>query len=182
MTSQRPPRPPPLPAPRDPSWRAVRVNRRRARWWIGIGASSAPVGYLALSHTIEPSYYLPWALVLLGTPSWLLLLGFLLLLEYQYFEYDIDSCAIRGNDPWGADIVRRWRRERGHPWDRGKGAYPQMGFIRLEYSVALAEIYQVREDGSREKLWIRAKWAERSDWEAFVRHLQRFGAVIDTES
>ena len=162
----------------DPSWRVVRFNRRRLRILLVVGLVAIPIGFWLLTHAINPDYMWAWGWVLICGPGASLMAGLLLSLEERYFRYDTHAFTIKAVDQRGADILKRWRTEGKHPWHPdNESTYPEPEFTHLEYSSAFAEIHQVREDGSRKRLWIRAKWAEPSDWEAFVQHLHRIGAV-----
>ena len=159
----------------DPGWHRVRFNRRRVIMMMVSGPLGFVAGFLVMERTIQPAFYLPWAMVLGLVPMLVFMLGFMFFLQGTYFRYDVHSFAVKGQDPWGFDAFRRWRREGLSLWSLSEEvAYPEPGFDRLEYSVAYAEVYAVRPDGTRKRLWMRAGWAEPEDWEAFVR---RIGAL-----
>jgi hypothetical protein len=164
----------------DPGWRRVRFNRRRVIALMIAGPAGFIAGFQVLAHSIQPAYFFPWGMVLLTGPSLVFMVGFMFFLQGTHFLYDIHSFAVKGQDPLGFDSIRRWRRGGPSLWSPDKEIdYPEPGFDRLDYSVAYAEIYAVRPDGPRKRLWMRARWAEPEDWEAFVGHLRRIGALDD---
>lgn len=162
----------------DPGWRRVRFNRRRVIALTAAGPPGLVAGFLAMEHTIRPAYFQPWSMVLLFGPCLVFTVGFMCLMQGTYFRYDIHSFTLKGQDLWGFDSFRRWRRGGPSPWSPDKEIeYPEPGFDRLEYSVAYAEVCAVRADGTRKRLWMRARWADPGDWEAFVRHLRKIEAL-----
>jgi hypothetical protein len=162
----------------DVAWRRVGFNRRRLAFMMIFGTLAAPAGFAAVAYGAKPEFYYLGFMTLAVLPAMVALLGFLFLLQGTYFCYDCQGFALQGINPWGTNIIRRWRSKGIHPWHPEKEtSYPERGFDRLEFSVANASVNQVRPDGGRERLWMRPGWADPTDWDAFIAHLRRIGAL-----
>jgi hypothetical protein len=139
----------------------------------GLGSPAAVLIAMVIGPVFGPVLLIS-AVVAFGLAA----LGVMWLFQEVYFEYDARSFRIRAIKPWSLRLFRKWHRSRSHPVQEDRGEiYPDYGFVRLEYSADTGEIYQVSQGGRRERMWLRVRWAEPSDWQAFVQTLERIGAI-----
>jgi hypothetical protein len=125
----------------------VRYNRRRLWWSLAVTAPLTVAVYFLPVASSHAERFL--GVLVLGLTVGPTVLSIMSLFRKAFLVYDVQRGTLLG--PHGR---KRW--------------YPGDGYLRLEYSVYDARIYEVAPDGRRRKVIGSSVFADRQDWEALV--------------